>query len=107
MSSHSTVYVANSHIIRLDALRDQDGSYVNDATVTLQSLVDKDGDAVSGVTVPLTMSYVSGSDGRYEGALDESLGISAERWYTATVRAVSGSTQGQWQERLRSAVRRA
>lgn len=104
--SHSIIYLNNSHTVRLDGLVDKDGSYVNDATVTLQSLLDKSGNAVSGVTVPLTMSYVSGSNGRYEGALDESLSITAEQWYTATVRAVSGSTQGQWKERLRAAIRR-
>lgn len=105
--THSTMYLSNSHTIRVDLLRDEDGSYINDATVTLESFVDKNGDAVSGVTVPLTMSYVAASNGRYEGALAASLSLSAERWYTATVKAVSGSTQGQWAERVRATTRRA
>ena len=31
--THSTIYVGNTSLIRVDALTDNDGNYVNDATV--------------------------------------------------------------------------
>ena len=106
MTHFSKMYVDNSHTIRLDGLVDASGSYVNDATVTMESFTDKAGNAVSGVSVPLTMAYVATSNGRYEGALSESLEISRQKVYTATVKAISGSTQGQWTEQI-IAVRRS
>jgi len=107
--SHSTIYIGNTHVVRLDKLRDELGFYINDAAVTLESLVDKqDNSAVSGLSVPVTMPYVSASDGRYELVLSHGVGIVAEHWYLADLLAVTTSGQrGRWTEQVFATARRA
>lgn len=107
MINYSALYVGNTSIIELDGLADQDGVYQNDATVTLQSLVDKrTGDAVSGVTVPLTLSYVSSSNGRYRGTIPHDAGVTAGGVYIATILAISSAGQrAQWTEEVLAQVR--
>ena len=46
------------------------GDYVNDATVSI-TLKDEDGVDVTGVTFPVSLSYVSGSDGIYRGIISD------------------------------------
>ena len=105
----SVFYVGNSAIARVDSLRDEDGNYVNDATVTLESFTNEaGGGAVGGVTTPLTLSYVAGTNGRYEAALSHSLAVTPGEWYVGVFRAVtSGGLRGQWTERVRAQTRSA
>lgn len=60
------IYIDSDTIIRLDQLRNPttDG-FVNDATVVF-TLQDSDGVNVSGA-VAVSMAYIAGSNGRYEG----------------------------------------
>ncbi len=104
--THSTIYVGNTHLLRVDELKDEDGADVNNANVTLQSLTDKDGAAVTGVTTPLTLSFVS--TGRYEVEIPYGAGFTAGQWYEADVLAIDSSNRrGRWTERMRARVRTA
>lgn len=77
-------------------IRATDGAYVNDATVTLTLKVTATDAAVSGIS-GLSMSYVSDSNGAYQGripasALPSSLTLGSI--YTMEVIATSGSFTG-------------
>lgn len=99
MTIHSTVYVDNDSMLRVEALRDRDGNLVTDATVTLESLTNKSGTAVSGVTTPSTLTNTG--DGNYEIMVSSSAGFSAGKIYEATVKAVTvGGLVGEWVETL-------
>lgn len=107
MSNHSALYVGNTSIIELDGLADQDGVYQNDATVTLETLVDKrTGAEVQGISLPLTLSYVSGSNGKYQGMIPHDADVTAGRVYIATILAISSAGQrAQWTETVLAQVR--
>lgn len=102
MINYSALYVGNTSVIELDGLADLDGDYQNDATVTLESLTNKvTGAAVSGVTTPLTLSYVAGSDGQYQGTIPHDAAVVAGNVYLAVVLAISAAGQrARWTERL-------
>lgn len=86
-----TIYIDSDNLLTLDALYDNAGaSYVNDATVTV-TLLDMAGSEVSGETWPVSLSYVSGSDGKYRGTLTDTLSLSANKRYTAKVTADGGA----------------
>jgi len=86
-----TIYIDSDNLVTLDALYDSAAAaYVNDATVTV-TLTDRAGNEVSGETWPVTLSYVSGSDGKYRGTLTDSLSLSANKRYTAKVTADGGA----------------
>jgi hypothetical protein len=108
MSRHSIYYVGNSMLARLDGLRDNAGDYQSDATVTIESITDADGVEVEGASFPLSMGYVSDTDGRYEAALPDDLEVTDGAWYDATIKAIGadGSVLTVV-ERIRAAVRRA
>lgn len=110
MTAHSTLYVGNTMVLELDALATAAGTLQATATVTLESMVDEDGESVSGVSYPLTMAYAGASpiDGRYTATLPDDLGVVAERWYTATIKAVSAAGAVLLvTERIRATVLRA
>lgn len=108
-TKHSAIYVGNTSVIELDGLADHEGNYENDATVTLESLADKEsGAAVTGVSVPVTLNYVSGSNGKYQASVPPGIEITAGALYSAVVKAVSaGGLQAQWTETLVAKVREA
>lgn len=92
-----TLYKDNDNLVSVVGLTNVAGdAYVNDATVTLVSLTDSGGDEVSGVSWPLTLSYVSGSDGNYRGVIDAAAELTAGATYTGTVTATSGTLDAQW-----------
>ena len=81
----------NDNLIRWDGMtRASDGAYVNDATVTW-SLKDSDEvELASG-----TLTYVTGSNGRYQGVLQSTVDIGAKDdniWLEVT--ATSGTLNG-------------
>lgn len=89
----SSIYLGSDNVVQIDGLADHDGSYQNDATVVVESVKDSDGSAVSGVTVPITMSYVAGSNGKYEGTVpdDEAALLTEGDWYDLIIKATSSS----------------
>ncbi len=102
---HSIFYLGNDHIVRLSNLSDQDGNAITGATVELVALVDASGADVGNVSLPITMPHVGA--GTYEASLPNEASIDRGSKYLATVRAVSGDTQGEWEEVLIGRVRRA
>lgn len=64
----------NDQCITLSGLKDKiTAAFVNDATVAVT--VSKDGSNVSGETWPLSMAYISASDGDYRAVLTSLLDI--------------------------------
>ena len=106
--AHSTIYVGTTSVAEVDELENQDGAYQNEATVTLESLVDRvTGTAVAGLAVPLTLSYVTASNGKYQGTIPHSVSLSSGRWYIATFLAISDGKRTVWEEKARASVREA
>lgn len=84
------LYIANDHVLELNGLKDAvTGSYINSATVTAV-LKDQVGNQVPGQTWPLTLSYVSGSNGIYRGTLENTLSLTPGVRYVAEI-TVSGA----------------
>lgn len=100
------IYLSNDNLLEIDGLKNTaTDAYINNATVTA-TLVDEGGTAVVGETWPITLSYVSGSDGKYRGTLKDTLSLTAGLGYTAQITADGGADlKGYWEFPLRSAVR--
>lgn len=84
----------SDNLVRLDKLRNAStDAYVNTATVTF-TLREKDDalTAVSGAT-NISMAYVAGSNGRYEGILQDSVVMVADREYWLDVTAIDGASK--------------
>ena len=87
-----TAYLNSDNVITLNGLIDAvDSSYQNTATVQV-TLTDYNGNEVTGETWPLTMNYVSASNGDYRATLVDTLNVS-EGSYTATITADAGVNQ--------------
>lgn len=85
---------ANANTVELRNLRDLDGAYIDDATVTLEDISDADGVTLAGPSYPVTMTNVSA--GKYRVTLGSSLGLVAGTTYTAQIKAVNGSDTNTW-----------
>jgi hypothetical protein len=86
--------INEDNLIEWDEMTDSsDDTYINSATVTF-SLFESDGTTL--VSGPTSMSYVSGSNGKYQGVLDKipSATLTPGEMYILTVTALSGSTDG-------------
>ena len=105
--SHSIIYVGNTHRIEVTGLKDADGAFQNDATVTLETLVDElTGTTISGVTLPLSLNYVTASNGDYNAPIPSDAGIVAPNSYIGTIKAIaSGGEVGLWQETMIATIR--
>lgn len=79
------ILIGNDNLLQLDGLTDEtDSTYVNSATVvcTVKTTAGVD---VTGMSWPLTLSYVSGSNGKYQGILTNSLVLSGREKYIAHI----------------------
>lgn len=96
MSSQITIYRLNDNLVSnpTPMTRSSSGAYVNDATVTM-TLKDSSDVAVSGASA-LPMSYVTDSNGLYQGTLPNTLSLTAGATYTLEISATSGSTVAFW-----------
>lgn len=86
-----SVYVSSDNLVTLDELTDPiDDSFVNDATCTAKLTTDAAGaSTVSGSSITLT--YVTGSDGKYQGAMPSTVSLTAGTTYYLFVTAESGT----------------
>ena len=102
-----TAFVANTNLLTLVGLTSHITDIaINDATVTV-TVMDSSGVEVTGETWPLTMDYISGSDGNYQAVLTDTLPLIARRAYVAEINADAGTgRQGQWQFKFRPEIRR-
>ncbi|GIW79440.1 MAG: hypothetical protein KatS3mg105_1247 [Gemmatales bacterium] len=81
--------IGSDNLVRLDNLKNAStDAYVNTATVNFV-LKDADGNVVVGST---PMPYVSASNGRYEGTIDDTVPLAENGLYTIEITATDGST---------------
>jgi hypothetical protein len=100
-----TAYVDNTNVLQIVGLRDTlTADFINDATVVV-TVKDADGDAVAGETWPMTMAYVTGSNGDYSVTLSTDLDIEARVAYFAHIDATVDGNVASWQFRFRPQVR--
>jgi hypothetical protein len=90
-----TIYLNNDNLVSLLGLIDEaTGDYLDAATVSV-TLTDNQGNTQQG---PVTMTYVSGSNGNYQGILPASSTLNVGVGYRAAI-AVSNASPagtGQW-----------
>ena len=96
MSSQITIYRNNDNLVEnpTPMTRASTGAYVNDASVTM-TLKDANGDAVSGAS-SLSLTYVTDSNGRYQGTIPYTVSLTAGAVYTLEITGTSGSTRAFW-----------
>jgi len=83
------LYINSDNLIQLDALRlAADGTYVNDATVTF-TLKDADEAVMTGANT-VSMPYVAGSNGRYQGTIQSTVSLAVGAKYYLEVTGTSG-----------------
>jgi hypothetical protein len=79
------LFVDNDNYIEVSGLRNgATDAYENSASLTC-TLKNSAGTNVTGQSWPLTLSYVSSSNGVYRGVLDDGLDLTAGETYYATV----------------------
>jgi hypothetical protein len=93
-----TAFVANTNVLDLIGLKNEiAGTFINNAAVTV-TIKDDQGVNVSGATWPMTMTYVTGSDGDYRAFLSEDLAFVAKGKYIAAIDADGGTNLvGHWE----------
>ncbi len=87
-----TAYLDSDNVITVSGLQNTiDDTYENTATVQV-TLQDANGNEVAGDTWPLTMNYVSASNGIYRATLLDTLSV-VEGNYVAVITANAGVGQ--------------
>ena len=81
----------NDNAVKVIGLRDDDGEYVNDATVACTDILDSAGASVAAYAgvLPIAMAYVTGSEGEYRGTFSGEH-LAADETYTAVVDVAGG-----------------
>ena len=102
----ATIYISNDNLLEVRSLYDEGAdAYVNDATVTV-TLEDIAGTEIVGETWPLSLSYVSASNGIYQATLADTLTLTAGTKVVAKVTADGGAgKKGYWEKTLTVANR--
>lgn len=102
-----TAFVANTNNLHLIGLKSaSDGDFINDATVTV-TIKDSAGATVSGQSWPVSMNYVSASDGDYLGVIPHTTQLLSGRNYTAEIEVNAGVNRiGFWAYEFKAASRR-
>lgn len=87
----------SSKVARLDNLHNNRlPGYINNATVTMTLTDQTTGVAIVGETWPVTLSYVTGSNGRYEVTLSYALAVTEGQRLLASCLAVHGLLRRPW-----------
>jgi hypothetical protein len=98
--------IGNDQTLTLEGLQDEvTSNYINDATVTA-TVKDRAGNAVSGQSWPLTLDYVTASDGIYRGNLEDTLVLAPGVSYFVEISAVAGAGKGFWRFARKAMERR-
>ena len=85
-----TIFVNSDNCITWDAMTNvKTGLFVNTATVRA-TLKDADEDNVVGA-VNIPMAFVAGSDGKYQGTLQQTVALVVNRFYVWRLTATFGS----------------
>lgn len=89
-----TAFVANSNVLELIGLKDEvEDTFIDDATVTV-TVKTSAGVEVEGDEWPVTMEYVTASDGDYRAILTNEIEFVAKHHYVAFIDA-DGSSSGE------------
>lgn len=88
--------VESDNVIAVTLLKDNDGNIVTGAIVTA-TITDSVGTDMAGV-----ISLAADGAGNYEGVIDSSVAIVADRWYYTKVTAINGALQMVWREYLKA-----
>lgn len=101
------LYYLNDNLIEVDGLKDSTLSGYADATadVKLTAIKAAAGNTVTGVSFPITLAYVSASNGKFRGVVDKALALTPEAKYTAFIDATYGTLDGHWEIPLTCKVR--
>ena len=103
------IYMNNDHFMELTGF--QDGvtlAFLNAATVTVTIYATDGaalGDATTGISWPLTMDYLSGSDGVYQAVIDKAISLTRGELYKAVITAAESGIDGEWNITLRAQER--
>jgi len=102
------IYLSNDNLLSIEGLKNSSsGSFMNSATVTA-TLKDSGGTSVTGQTFPITLSYITATNGNYQATLEDTLNMVADNIYTATITATSsGGLYAQWDLQLTATKRLA
>ena len=91
MESPQVYYYKNDTLLELTGLKDEvTDAYINTATVTA-TVKNAAGTAVTGQSWPLTLGYVTASDGDYLGVLEAALSVAVGDRLTVEVTVDAGS----------------
>jgi len=99
------LYQLNDQLLFVDGLQDEDGSYVNVATV-LATLKNREGTVIAPISA-LTLAYVPTSNGRYEGVVEDTFNPPKGGGYTLFVDSTDGTTKGHWEIPVEVKVRKS
>ncbi len=90
--------ILSDNVVELSGLKNEiTGAFINNATVTAK-VVDRNGVDVAGQSWPVTLTYVSSSDGVYRGTLSDSMSLARFDLYTVQVTASAGAGLQQYWE---------
>ena len=101
-------YGENDHSLALDGLKNGlTDSYINNATVQAE-LLDNAGSQIAGVVQPITLEYVTDSDGKYRATINKVLDVDPRDRIVAKITAVaSGPLNATWEEQVSVIKRRS
>jgi len=87
------IYINNDNLLSVENLKNAATDvYINDATVTA-TLKNSAGGNVTGQSWPLTLAFVSSSNGDYKGILEDGLTLTEGTTYTALINVNAGNDQ--------------
>lgn len=85
------IYEDNDNVIEVSELKDQVAdTFLNNQIVEV-TIKDLDGTELSGQTWPISLSYVSGSNGKYRATLPDTLAFDSDKEYVAEVDVQAGA----------------
>ena len=91
MSATLVLSPNNTYTMKLSSLKNTNQvGFVNDAAVTM-TLQERSGAEVAGQVWPLTLVYVTDSDGEYTGTISADVEITVDRKYKVKINVVDGS----------------
>lgn len=98
------IYKDNDNLFEVKIKNAATGNYVNDATVAI-TIKDVFGNLVAGEVFPKEMTYIVGSNGKYQVTLSNFLSLVPGQNYTALITTSSGGLDATQELPLRAAVR--
>ena len=99
------IFLDNDMRLKLAGLVDAEGTYQNTATVEA-TLYDDAGNAVSGPSWPLTMDYVSSSNGDYTVNLEDTIDFTGIERVLISIDVDSAGLQANFTKRVNVVPRR-